>query len=368
MDGSTYRTVPRGDFAAMLDADRYATRSAAFDQLIAGTHSHFWDPDDPTYIRFDDPLPVGAAIIPASMVPELRTTVADRLDAEQQVAFANETACWYLSNLLHGEQGAFSLSTSLCDMFWDAGSQEYAANQAREEARHVRALSRYIGTRYGGRTYPPTETIRTLLTQLVHTDTLSRKLVGMQMIVEGVALGALSVLHVKSQDPVLRRLCQLILADEVFHHKFGRAWALTVLPTLAETERHAVEDWALGVFNALVANLFSSAHKSALYERFGLDPVWVRAAVHEAYDEASRRRRMNEVTSIFRAVVKTLLTAGVITARTRAEYARWIDMADLVGDGDLGPAREAADGAMEFLRAVNEGAAGMARRLSARRQ
>src|SRR2546430_9913965 len=53
---------------------------------------------------------------------------------------SNETASWLASNLLHGEQGALSLSATLCEMFLDPGAQEYAANQVREEARHVHAF------------------------------------------------------------------------------------------------------------------------------------------------------------------------------------------------------------------------------------
>ena len=51
---------------------------------------------------------------------------------------------WSISNLLHGEQGALSLSASLCHVLLDPGAQEYAANQAREEARHVTGFTRYI--------------------------------------------------------------------------------------------------------------------------------------------------------------------------------------------------------------------------------
>ena len=80
---------------------------------------------------------------------ELRSAVADRLDERQKIQLGNDVMHWSISNLLHGEQGALSLSASLCHILLDPGAQEYAANQAREEARHVAGFTRYIAKRWG---------------------------------------------------------------------------------------------------------------------------------------------------------------------------------------------------------------------------
>jgi len=82
-------------------------------------------------------------------VVELRSAVADRLDERQKIQLGNDVMHWSISNLLHGEQGALSLSASLCHILLDPGAQEYAANQAREEARHVAGFTRYIAKRWG---------------------------------------------------------------------------------------------------------------------------------------------------------------------------------------------------------------------------
>ena len=83
--------------------------------------------------------------MPDDMIVELRCApVADRLDERQKIQLANDVTHWSISNLLHGEQGALSLSASLCHVLLDQGAQEYAANQTREEARHVTAFTRYI--------------------------------------------------------------------------------------------------------------------------------------------------------------------------------------------------------------------------------
>ena len=67
----------------------------------------------------------------------------------QKAKFINEMTLWNMSSILHGEQGALNLSASLCHVLKDQGAQEYAANQTREEARHVTAFAKYVKARWG---------------------------------------------------------------------------------------------------------------------------------------------------------------------------------------------------------------------------
>ncbi len=360
-----YNTVARSDFAAMIDVDRYGQRSTHFDEIIARTEEHFWNPDDPDYIRWDEPWPEDQSVIPMGMVPELHSAVADRLDDGQKVALANESARWSLSNILHGEQGALSLSTSLCDMFLDPGAQEYAANQAREEARHVHAFSNYMRSRFGGKVFPVGDTLGALLNDIVQSDVVYKKLVGMQMLVEGLAMGAFATLHTRAHDPLLRRLCQLVMTDEAFHHKFGKIWAHATMPQLNEAERTAVEEWALECFNRLLFNLVNAQQKRLIYQQFGLDWEWVRGAVMEVFGDAERRRLMGESTNVFRVLIKTLVKAGIITERTRPQYAIWIDMDELASEGDRMVGDDIAEEGIASLKEINASKRKVVRKINA---
>src|ERR1051325_1616890 len=227
-----YNTVDRDDFDAMIAVDRYATRTEAFDEIISSTEDHFWDPDDPAYVDFSNTFDLeNALLMPRDFVIELNCAVADRLDAEQQIKLGNEVTRFNVSQILHGEQGALSLSASLCQILLDPGAQEYAANQVREEARHVNAFSRYIGARWGT-PLPVGRTLGQLMNELVLAPEVYKKLVGMQMLVEGLAMGAFATLHSKTQDALLRRTVQLVMTDEAFHHRFGRIWASRTVPKL----------------------------------------------------------------------------------------------------------------------------------------
>src|SRR5690349_19115164 len=232
-----YDTVAPEDFPAMLEVPRYGRRSNAFDGIISATHDHFWDPFDKSYIDFDQPFDLATQqIMPPDNVIELRCeALTRRLDERQKIQLGNDVIHWSISNLLHGEQGALSLSASLCHVLVDPGAQEYAANQAREEARHVAGFTRYIARRWGA-PLAVGATIETVLKDLVSTPEVYKKIVGMQMLIEGIAMGAFATFNAKTNDPVLRRLVQLVMSDEAFYHRFDRRWAAQTFKYLSGEE------------------------------------------------------------------------------------------------------------------------------------
>ena len=350
-----YNTLDRDNFLGMIEPQRYHERTDAFDSIISSTDDHFWDPTDPTYIDFSPDFPIEEqTLMPREMVPELNSAVVEKLDERQQVRLANENTRFMLSNILHGEQGALSLSASLCHILRDPGAQEYAANQTREEARHVTAFSRYVAARWGTplRCGP---TLAGLLDEVVRAPEVYKKLVGMQMLIEGLAMGAFATLNVRSRDPLLRRVVQLVMADEAFHHKFGKIWADRTVPELTPEEHAKVEDWAASCFQTLLFNLVNSEQKQEIYGEFGLDWRWVRGAVMEAFGDADRRDNFRHQTNIFRVLVKTLVKAGIITERTRPVYAAWVDLDELRGEADEVVGSDVAEAAMRELREINRG-------------
>jgi len=348
-----YNTAGRDDFMAMIEVPRYAQRTDDFDEIIAATVDHFWDPGDPRYLEFDKPFDqVDDTIMPRDFCIELQCAVADKLDEGQKIRLANENTRFQLSSILHGEQGALSLSASLAMILKDPAAQEYATNQAREEARHVQGFSRYIELNWG----TPLEagsTIKNLLQEVVVSQQVYKKLIGMQMLIEGLAMGAFATMNAHTNDPLLRRLIQFTMTDEAFHHKFGRIWAHKTVPNLTEQEHEVVELWAAECFQHLLFNLINTEQKKAIYSEFGLDWEWVRSAVIEGFSDESRREAMTDNTDIFRVLIKTLLHAGIITDRTRHIYAQWVDMSELQGESPEVVGTDVAEEAIETLREIN---------------
>ncbi len=350
-----YDAVAPDDFEAMLDLDRYGARSDAFDRIIAATHDHFWDPLDPRYIDFAEPFDMeNEMIVPERMIVALATDyVSEALsDWKTRVRFVNQSVLRSFSSILHGEQGALNLSASLCHVLKDQGAQEYAANQTREEARHVTAFAKYIKARWGqpARCGP---ILQNLLVEIIGSPEVYKKIVGMQMLVEGLAMGAFATFYNELRDPLGKRLLQLVMTDEAFHHRFGKIWADRTIPHLSPAEHEIVEDWAAHCFQTLLFNLLMPSQQRDLYESFGLDPDRVLREVSAIMTTEKRRETMQDQSNIFRVLVKTLLNAGIITERTRAFYATYVDLEELKREGDRMVGDDIADEGVRYLKEVN---------------
>jgi len=352
-----YNAVDPHDFPAMLDVDRYGQRSTAFDKIISATHDHFWDPLDAKYIDFNQPFDMESEyLINPGLNSDLKTAIGDKLDEKGKIKLVNLDMSWTMSSILHGEQGALSLSASLCHILRDPGAQEYAANQTREEARHVTAFTKYIQARW---TKPVQvgPALGDLLNDIVASPLVWKKIVGMQMLIEGLAMGAFASLWKEARDPLLRQTCQLVMTDEAFHHKFGKIWADRTIPHLSKQEHELIEDWAAQVFQVLLFNLGSPDQKKWVYREVGLDPDWCQAAFMEALTDAGIREELQESTNIFRVLIKTLLKAGIITDRTRGVYAAYVDMHELYAEGDRMVGDDIAEEGIKYLLALNGGKA-----------
>ena len=348
-----YEAVAPDDFPAMMEVDRYGNRSTAFDKIISATHDHFWDPLDVKYIDFNQPFDLeNELLVPETVNMEMRSAVSDKLDQKQKIYLVNESVRWTMSSILHGEQGALALSASLCHIMKDPGAQEYAANQTREEARHVTGFSKYIQSRWG-KPAPCGNVLQELLVELVGTPLVWKKLVGMQMVLEGLAMGTFALFYAEAKDPVLKRLMQLVMTDEAFHHKFGKIWADRTVPNLPPAERDMIEDWALEVFMKLLTNSSGPEQKKEIYAKVGLDWRWVQSALLEAMTDENIRKSMTKSTSVFRTLIKTLLKAGIITERTAPRYAAYVDMQELYAEGDRMVGDAIAEEGIKYLQAIN---------------
>ncbi len=353
-----YNATNPSHFIPMIEKDRYIERVDSFDQMISATHKHFWDPNDKSYIDFDEPFDMENEYIvdPDVFCMELRVpAIANSLTEKQKIKLNNESFRWVLSQILHGEQGALSLSASLCHVLKDPGAQEYAANQTREEARHVTGFTNYIKARWGS-PYPVGPTLGRILEQIVSSDVVYKKIVGMQMMIEGLAMGAFGMAHQDTNDPLLKKLLKFTMSDEAFHHKFGKIWADRTVPKLSESERYKVEDWSAMIFKDLLYNLVNPWEKKAIYQSVGLDHKFVTKHFMQEIDRDSViREEMMESNNIFRVLCKTLLKANIITERTRKTYAEFVNMEELNAEDDEVAGIEIANEGLAQLEQINKG-------------
>lgn len=349
-----FATVDEDEFGDVVDVGRYTTRTKLFDKFISSTIDHFWDPNNSKYLDFSKPFDMNVEwLMPKLWFPELRSAVTDRLDEGQQIQLGNEIMHWLLSGILHGEQGALKVCGQLCILFKDPAAQEFVANQAREEARHVSAFSRYIRARWD-KPYPVGNAFGNLLNELIRTKDTSKKILGLELMAEGFAMGAFANIHSNTNDKLLRDMTQFLIVDESFHLKFGLIWANRTIGSLSQEKRDGLEDWAVKCFNALYLNLVSIRQRRVVYAQFGLDWRWVRDAVREMHSDIQRVPRQEEEINPLAILVKTLRKAGIVTDRTRTRFDSWLPSNSLQIQSDPKILDNMAADGLASLRKINQ--------------
>jgi hypothetical protein len=157
---------------------------------------------------------------PEQLLPLFGSDVYNRLSEKERKQLNIETFSWILSQFLHGEQGALLATAQLVDSVQDIDSKLYAASQVVDEARHVDVYNRYVHTKIGF-SYPVNTHLKTLLDMILKDSRWDMKFLGMQIMVEGLALAAFAMIRNNTSEPLLRELTAYVMGDEARHVAFG---------------------------------------------------------------------------------------------------------------------------------------------------
>ena len=136
-----------------------------------------------------------------------------KLSYEDRCQFIKDSQDWTISQLMHGEQGALLVASQLTSCAPTFNAKLYAASQTFDEARHVEAFNKYLQTRIG-RIMPIGKNLKALLDKILTDPRWDFKFIGMQIIIEGLALAIFNTIRDTTQDPVFKRLLGLVIRDE----------------------------------------------------------------------------------------------------------------------------------------------------------
>jgi hypothetical protein len=177
-----------------------------------------WIADDvlPWHLSPDLEKPMG----PENLMPLFGSDILARMTPRERQQLNVETSSWTLSQFLHGEQGALLATAQLVDSVGDLDSKLYAASQVVDEARHVDVYNRYLHQKVGF-AYPVNPHLKTLLDMILKDSRWDMKFLGMQIMVEGLALAAFGMIRNYTPDPLLRDLTAYVMGDEARHVAFG---------------------------------------------------------------------------------------------------------------------------------------------------
>ena len=220
-----------------------------------------------------------------------------------------------LSQFLHGEQGALFAAAQVTEAVQFFDGKFYGATQVMDEGRHVEVFHRYLDTKLN-KLYQVNDNLFVIIDALMHDGRWDMKFLGMQIMIEGVALGAFSLLYRETKEPLLRELLRNVIQDEARHVHYGvLALREHIVKELSDAERREREDWAFEVA-LLMRNRFLAYE---VYEEH-FEGSMTRAQWRSIVTHSPGMERFRHL--MFGRMVPNLREIGLLTDRIRPHYAR----------------------------------------------
>jgi ribonucleotide reductase beta subunit family protein with ferritin-like domain len=249
-----------------------------------------------------------------------------KLTKREQRRLTVEVNTQTLSQFLHGEQGALIATSQLVGAVPDADAKFYAATQVVDEARHVEVFDRYVRSKTSGG-YEITESLFKLLRAIAEESRWDFKFLGMQLMVEGLALAAFISMFQRCHEPLLKKLLRMVMQDEARHVAYGVLSLRNYYGDMPEAERRERQEFVYEATIHMRDRLFSTQ----AYERVGLDP-----AIMEGYLLRNQHVR-NFRNLMFVNVVPNMKKIGLLNGFLEQKYGEMgiLALQDFDSDGLL---------------------------------
>ena len=266
-----------------------------------GTYQLPWDTDvDPE-----------RGILPDLLNPLAGYAPYERLTEREKHRLRHAQVALQLSQFLHGEQGALIVASQLVGAVPWTDAKFYAGTQTMDEARHVEVFSRYLREKLEWQ-WPVNESLKELLDATIKDARWDFKYLGMQIIIEGLAMAAFGNLFQITQEPLLKELVRYVMKDESRHVAFGVLSLSDYYQDMSAGELSDREDFIIYACELMRDRLVGDQISSAM----GWDREEVRQKVLSS-EPAQMFRRM-----LFARVVPNLKRLGLVTPRVRQAFER----------------------------------------------
>ncbi|MCC5952602.1 MAG: ferritin-like domain-containing protein [Acidimicrobiia bacterium] len=256
---------------------------------------------------------------------DLAGTVLESWGPKEWTEFSVESQNWTLSQFMHGEQGALICTAKIVETVPWIDAKYYAATQVMDEARHVEVFAKYLDDKLSGH-YPINAHLKMLLDDIITDPRWDMTYLGMQIMVEGLALAAFGLMYQITEDPLLKQLLRYVMSDEARHVAFGVLSLKEYYTELSTPEIRERQEFA---FEAAVR----------MRDRFLQQEVWERMGVpvKEAVQLVNLSDEQQEFqTLLFSKIVPNCKKLGLLDAgdgwlRTKfgelgvIHYEDWVD-------------------------------------------
>jgi hypothetical protein len=237
------------------------------------------------------------------------TDVWNRLTDAERAHVRRNLQAHTLSQFMHGEQGALIATSKIVQTVPSIEAKFYAATQVMDEARHVEAYARLLHEKVK-LAYPITRTLALLLESTITDRRWDMTYLGMQVLIEGLALAAFQRIRDSSSNTLAAAVNAYVMQDEARHVAFGRIALRDYYPQLTDAERDEREEFVVEA----CYHMRDRFNQPEVWDNLGLP---VKECV-EAVEQSEYMRLFR--TRLFSRIVPTVKDIGLWGPRVRKAY------------------------------------------------
>jgi hypothetical protein len=304
---------------------KYIMSGDKVEDLYKRAKQNQWDSDE--YLPWDTVVDPSKPLINDRSDIYHQMPFFAKLSKSQRETFTAHSTAQLLSQFLHGEQGALMTAACVTHSVPDATAKLYAATQTMDEARHVEVYARYCDKI--AIVYPMNLWLKALIDATLKSDRYEKVMIGMNMIVEGLALGAFNNMYRTTQCELLKKLTFNVMRDESRHVSFGHAYLGPVIAKLPEDEKEDLAEFAFQAVSILAASGGTAGNDAA-----SIDPGFLQVLVNSNIDPKDfmnglvEAREMGleqelpagQIHSVKDLMMPALARVGLITPTVRKKY------------------------------------------------
>jgi hypothetical protein len=292
---------------------RYERDQPELARLYAAAKTSQWDADDLEWGIEVDPHDEAHELISEDLLAFPRIPQYRSLDKKSQEKQRLAMLSWILSQILHGEQGALLAACQVTESVPWIDGKLYGSTQVVDEGRHVEVFHRYL-TEKLEKSYRINDNLYVIIDALAGDKRWDIKFLGMQILIEGLALGSFQAIRHATKEPLLRELLRRVITDEARHVHYGViALESYYVDELSPSERREREDWAYEISvllrNRFLAHEFYDEHYAHAMKRKEWDALVDSTGLMDNF------RR-----SMFKRLIPNLKRIGLLSDRIRPHY------------------------------------------------
>ncbi len=262
-----------------------------------------------TQLAWDTDVDPESEIIPQAVNPLVNYAPYQKLNAKEKARMRHAQTSLQLSQFLHGEQGALIVASQLVGAVPWIEAKYYAGTQTMDEARHVEVFSRYLHEKLEWE-WPITESLKELLDATITDSRWDFKYLGMQILIEGLAMAAFGSLYQMAQEPLIKELLKYVMKDESRHVAFGVLSLKGYYDDMSASELKDREDFIIYASELMQNRLVGNQIADAM--------GWNREEVQQEVLASPVGKQFR--TMLFMRVVPNLKKLGLLTPRVRKAY------------------------------------------------